>query len=424
MHQSRQAYEHKVVGVGSCGLDYLAQVASFPKPDDKLRTENLQTQGGGNCANALTAASRLGLRPLLITKIGDDAVGDGIVKELENDGVNTDFVLRAKGSPSPFTYIIVDREGGTRTCIHTPAAPLAPDDLSASRIDEALSGAALVYFDGRLAEAALQVAKAARSAGIPILVEAERLRPGLNELLAHADYVVTSTRFPKAWTGEESLGDSLLSTFQRLPHVRWMITTLGAQGSVFLEHVDALQDKDRIPTAKLDDVLKHLNNTVRQNTEKCVDDSPACSAASGAEIRVGQSAATEGPMFLEWTRDESTLSEVRQRADAAAAAAAISNADSASASQYNRTGSTAERADQLPVARVIVASAARIPKVAIVDTTGAGDAFIGTMLYAICNGMPPQESLRLAAVVAATKCTAVGARTGLPYRDALCAHII
>lgn len=198
------------------------------------RLDLLQTQGGGNCANALTAASRLGLRPLLITKIGDDAVGDGILKELENDGVNTDFVLRAKGSPSPFTYIIVDREGmcaassldvvllnccrpqecvatsmscvlagGTRTCIHTPAAPLAVDDLSASRIGEALSGAALIYFDGRLAEAALQVAKAARSAGIPILVEAERLRPGLNELLAHADYVVTSTRFPKVVSGSD-----------------------------------------------------------------------------------------------------------------------------------------------------------------------------------------------------------------------------
>lgn len=70
-------------------------------------------------------------------------------------------------------------------------------------------------------------------------------------------------------------------------------------------------------------------------------------------------------MFLQWTRDESTLSEVRRRADAAAAAAAVSNADSASASQYNRTGSTAEGVDQLPVARVIVASAARIPKVSL-----------------------------------------------------------
>lgn len=31
-----------MVGVGSCGLDYLAQIATWPKPDDKLRTESLE----------------------------------------------------------------------------------------------------------------------------------------------------------------------------------------------------------------------------------------------------------------------------------------------------------------------------------------------------------------------------------------------
>ena len=70
-----------------------------------------QTQGGGNCANALTAAARLGLKPYLIAKIGDDGIGDGIVSELQADGVNTDYMIRAEGQPSPFTYIIVDREG-------------------------------------------------------------------------------------------------------------------------------------------------------------------------------------------------------------------------------------------------------------------------------------------------------------------------
>lgn len=64
-----------------------------------------------------------------------------------------------------------------------------------------------------------------------------------------------------------------------------MVTTLGPQGSVFLEHVDALQERDSIPTAKLDDLLKHLSATVREHTENSTDDSPACSAASGAEIR-------------------------------------------------------------------------------------------------------------------------------------------
>lgn len=39
-----------------------------------------QPQGGGNCANALTGAARLGLRPTLITKIGDDNLGDALIK--------------------------------------------------------------------------------------------------------------------------------------------------------------------------------------------------------------------------------------------------------------------------------------------------------------------------------------------------------
>ena len=34
------------------------------------------------------------------------------MEELEADGVDTALVLRQAGAPSPFTYIIVDSEGG------------------------------------------------------------------------------------------------------------------------------------------------------------------------------------------------------------------------------------------------------------------------------------------------------------------------
>ena len=267
----------------------------------------MQTQGGGNCANALTAAARLGLAPTIVTKIGGDGVGDSILAELERDGVDTSHVLRAANAPSPFTYIIVDRlgaaidlhapryrnvqaapaccsqsttqvaawrrglavaalqphacrcsawcvmlvhmnhsaamcmcssrlrghaqpscraprsrplysrsmrppaprgaqvhacavPGGTRTCIHTPGEALDPAELAlpCSRVRSALAGAALTYFDGRLAEAAGLLASGARERGVPILVEGERLRPGLDALLAAADYVTTSAQFPQA----------------------------------------------------------------------------------------------------------------------------------------------------------------------------------------------------------------------------------
>ena len=37
-----EAQKPKIVGLGSVGLDYLAQVAAFPKPDEKLRTKQME----------------------------------------------------------------------------------------------------------------------------------------------------------------------------------------------------------------------------------------------------------------------------------------------------------------------------------------------------------------------------------------------
>ena len=49
------------------------------------------------------------------------------------------------------------------------------------------------------------------------------------------------------------------------------------------------------------------------------------------------------------------------------------------------------------------------------DTTGAGDAFLGTILFGVAKRMPHADMMKLAAVVAASKCTALGARPGIPY---------
>lgn len=78
-----------------------------------------QTRGGGNCANALTAAARLGLETHLVSKVGADSIGEEIEQELLADGVQTSFLLKAKGYPSPFTYIIVEKEGKLCMQVHS-----------------------------------------------------------------------------------------------------------------------------------------------------------------------------------------------------------------------------------------------------------------------------------------------------------------
>jgi hypothetical protein len=60
---------HVQLGCGGISTDYLATVASFPNPDDKIRSLALKVQGGGNVGNALTAAAHLGLAPRVISKV-------------------------------------------------------------------------------------------------------------------------------------------------------------------------------------------------------------------------------------------------------------------------------------------------------------------------------------------------------------------
>jgi sugar/nucleoside kinase (ribokinase family) len=53
------------------------------------------------------------------------------------------------------------------------------------------------------------------------------------------------------------------------------------------------------------------------------------------------------------------------------------------------------------------------------DTTGAGDAFRGGFLYGVLSGADLETSLKFGNAVAAMKCSALGARTGLPNKSEL-----
>lgn len=55
--------------------------------------------------------------------------------------------------------------------------------------------------------------------------------------------------------------------------------------------------------------------------------------------------------------------------------------------------------------------------VTAIDTVGAGDAFHGGLLYAVCSGMPLYDAVNLATVCAAANCTSFGAREGMPDRE-------
>uniref|UniRef100_A0ACD5ZW69 Uncharacterized protein n=1 Tax=Avena sativa TaxID=4498 RepID=A0ACD5ZW69_AVESA len=351
-HQPKSA--PVVLGCGAVGADYLATVASFPNPDDKIRSLALKVQGGGNAGNALTGAARLGLSPRIISKVSDDALGRNILKELQDDGVDTSYMTVAEEGNSPFTYIIVDNQTKTRTCIHTPGyPPMTPEELTKENLFAALHGVDMVYFDVRLHETALLVAEEASQRKIPILIDAEKKRDGLDELLNFASYVVCSAKFPQAWTGASSTPVGLVHMLLRLPNIKFVIVTRGEKGCLMLER--SMTDASETEETDVEDLLESLEQKVDLNSSlpKCI--------ASKSNLRI--SADGVGSMS----------------------------------------------------GRLLLGTAESILSEELIDTTGAGDAFIGAVLYGLCTGMPVEKMLPFAAQVAACGCRALGARAGLPH---------
>ena len=58
-----------------------------------------------------------------------------------------------------------------------------------------------------------------------------------------------------------------------------------------------------------------------------------------------------------------------------------------------------------------------------IDTTGAGDAFAGAFVAAIDQGATSQEAVRFASAVGAIACTALGAQSSTPTREAVDAFL-
>ena len=57
------------------------------------------------------------------------------------------------------------------------------------------------------------------------------------------------------------------------------------------------------------------------------------------------------------------------------------------------------------------------PKVQVVDTTAAGDCFVGALTLALTEGQTPDDALRFAVNASALKVTKFGAQSGLPTRE-------
>ncbi len=225
--------EFDVVGLGLNATDTMLIVPHFPAYAGKVPFEEEHLSPGGQVASALVACARLGLRAKYIGAVGDDERGRVQLESLQGTGINLDHVLVRAGCPNQTAYIIIDRSTGERTVLwrRDDSLKVRPEEIT----EEMIASARLLHIDGHDTPAVARAAEIARSHGIPVTVDVDTIYHGFDKVLPNVDYLIASSEFPTAWTGETDPFRAL-EIIQERYGMKVAAMTLGAHGALAREN--------------------------------------------------------------------------------------------------------------------------------------------------------------------------------------------
>ncbi|MBY4868842.1 sugar kinase [Burkholderia sp. Bp9017] len=224
-----------IICLGSALWDTILQVDHIPSHGGKiLPTAAVQAASGMATVAAVTIA-RLGGRVSLWSRIGDDPVGQMFLEDLAHEGVDTTAVRRQPHVRTPFSTILVDRNGERLVVPYFD--PNLDTDTASLPLHE-VAGAGAVLCDMRWTQGAARLFEEARRHGVPAILDAD-VAPvdDLRFMMPLADHVLLSE------PALHSLSDAVLPE-EALKEVAATLSasvvgvTLGARGSIIWEKGD------------------------------------------------------------------------------------------------------------------------------------------------------------------------------------------
>lgn len=204
----------RVCVVGSVNLDSVFTVAALPAPGETVLGSAPSAHPGGKGANQAVAAARAGADVSFVGAVGDDDAGERLRQHLQANGVSTEGLTTVPG-PSGSAVITVDPAGENTIVV----APGANASLTVDAGLELIAGSDVLLLQLEIPIAtAVAAARAARSAGTTVIVNASPTGGDLAELAALTDVVIVNETESECWSWP----------------VEHRVITLGARGARYL----------------------------------------------------------------------------------------------------------------------------------------------------------------------------------------------
>jgi len=223
-----------VVGLGLNAMDTICTIDRFPQSNTKTGIRSVRREPGGQVATAMATCVRLGLTTRYIGSVGNDDLGKAQIESLQRAGLDTEFVRVVGGATTQFAVILLEEGIGERTILwhHDSALNYPANGLQR----EMITSGRILHLDGCDSEAALQAARWAREAGIPVVIDIDELYDdSTEELLRNVDYLIAAEEFGQRVFGDLAPNEAARALADRYG-CRVVGLTLGDRGVVLMEN--------------------------------------------------------------------------------------------------------------------------------------------------------------------------------------------
>uniref|UniRef100_A0A2P2NG04 Ribokinase n=1 Tax=Rhizophora mucronata TaxID=61149 RepID=A0A2P2NG04_RHIMU len=247
-----------LVVVGSANADVYVEIDRLPKEGETVSAKTGQTLAGGKGANQAACGSKLSYPTYFMGQVGDDANGTLILDALKSGGVCTDSVRIVSDVPTGHAVVMLQPNGQNSIIIVGGANMCAwPQKLTDPDL-EIVRNAGIVLLQREVPDSVnIQVAKAAKSAGVPVIFDAGGMDAPMSlELLNVVDIFSPNetelSRITEMPTdGFEQIGQAIMKCHEM--GVKQVLVKLGARGSALFVEGEKPVKQPIIPAARVVD---------------------------------------------------------------------------------------------------------------------------------------------------------------------------
>jgi ribokinase len=224
----------RILVVGSSNTDMIIKMARIPRPGETIIGGEFTSAAGGKGANQAVGAARAGGAVTLIARIGQDMFGDKAVAGFIADGINVDYVVRDRTSPSGVALIFVGQNGENSIAVASGAnARLTPADVRKAKGAFRDVSVLLLQLETPL-DTVQAAAELAAAAGVRVILNPAPARPLPDKLLRRLYLLTPNESEAELLTrvavdnvdGAAKAADALLAR-----GVQNVIITMGARGA-------------------------------------------------------------------------------------------------------------------------------------------------------------------------------------------------